>query len=79
MATEKYTKPSYASCEINDALNPPDLDLHLPEGEGFAPLPPRVSLAQMIQRSRQLREWFPDGLRSAEERWLAKTTDAFYL
>jgi hypothetical protein len=55
------------------------LDLHLPDGEGFASLPSRVSLAQMIRRSQQLREWFPDGLRSPEERWLAKTTQEFRL
>jgi hypothetical protein len=33
----------------------------------------------MIQRSRQLRQWFPDGLPSEEERWRAKTTDEFRL
>jgi hypothetical protein len=33
----------------------------------------------MIQRSRQLRQWFPLGLPAAEERWQAKTTEEFHL
>jgi len=69
-------KLSSGSCEIRDA---PSLDLHLPDGEGFSPLPPHVSLGQMIRRSHQLREWFPGGLRSPQERWLAKTTHEFQL
>jgi hypothetical protein len=51
----------------------------LRNGEGFDSLPPRVSLAEMIERSRQLRCWFPSGLRRAEERWQAKTDVAFHL
>jgi hypothetical protein len=77
--TEKCTKLSSGSCEIHDAPSAPNLDLHLPDGEGFKPLPPRVSLGQMIRRSHQLREWFPGGLRSPQERWLAKTTHEFQL
>ena len=78
MATEKYTKLSSASCEIHDGTSS-GLDLTLPDAEGFRSLPPRVSLARMIQRSRQLRRWFPSGLRSAEERWQAKTAVEFHL
>lgn len=78
MAPEKYTTPSSASCEIHDATSL-SLELNLPDGEGFRSLPPRVSLAQMIQRSRQLRRWFPSGLRSADERWQAKTATEFHL
>jgi hypothetical protein len=33
----------------------------------------------MIQRSGQLRQWFPLGLPAAEERWQAKTTEEFHL
>jgi hypothetical protein len=78
MATEKYTTPSSASYEIHDGTSS-RLDLTLPDAEGFRSLPPRVSLARMIQRSRQLRRWFPSGLRSAEERWHAKTAVEFHL
>jgi len=51
----------------------------LPEDPGFAALPPRVTLVEMIARSRQLRAWFPMGLRTPEERWQAKTTQEFRL
>jgi hypothetical protein len=78
MAIEKYMKPSSASCEIRDAVRP-SLELNLPDGGGFRPMPPRVSLARMIERNRQLREWFPSALRSAEERWQAKTSEEFRL
>jgi hypothetical protein len=78
MEAGKYTKPSAASCELRDAAAP-TLDLNLPDGKGFAPPPPRLTLAQMIQRSRQLREWFPEGVRSAQERWRAKTRAQFQL
>jgi hypothetical protein len=78
METEKYTTPSSASCALHDAAGPA-LELNLPDGEGFVPVPLRLSLAQMIQRSRQLRDWFPAGLHSAEERWQAKTNIAFQL
>ena len=78
MATDKYTTLSSASSEIHDATSPSQ-DLILPDAEGFRSLPPRVSLAQMIERSRQLRQWFPSGLRSADERWQAKTAAEFHL
>lgn len=78
MAAEKYTKPSSDSCEIHDAPSL-DLKLELPEGEEFSSLPPLVSLAELIRRSHQLRQWFPTGLRPAEERWQAKTTVEFHL
>jgi hypothetical protein len=38
-----------------------------------------VTLAQMIERSRQLRRWFPRGLRTPAERWQAKTSEEFHL
>lgn len=76
MAIEKYTTPSSASCEIHEATV---TQLRLPEDPDFAPLPPRVSLAKMIARSRQLRAWFPSGIRTPEERWQAKTTQEFRL
>jgi len=78
MATEKYTTPSSDSCEIREA-GAPSLDLTFPDGEPFRSLPPRVSLAQVIERSRPLRRWFPHGLRTAEERWRAKTDVEFHL
>jgi hypothetical protein len=78
MAAEKSTTHSSASCEIHDATSS-GLELDLPNGEGFGSLPPRVSIAEMIERSRQLRRWFPAGLRRAEERWQAKTAVEFHL
>lgn len=78
MAAETSTTPSFASCETPDSVFA-ELELKLPDGEGFRSLPPQVSLAKMIQRIRQLREWFPAGLRCPEERWQAKTTVEFQL
>ena len=78
MAPEKYTTTSSASCAIHEAAAL-SLELTLPDAEGFRSLPRRVSLARMIQRSRQLRQWFPSGLRRADERWQAKTTAEFHL
>jgi hypothetical protein len=78
MATAKSTTPSSDSCAIRDAAVAQG-PLDFPEQEAFRSLPPPVSLAQMIERSRQLRRWFPNGLRTAAERWQAKTTVVFRL
>jgi hypothetical protein len=43
------------------------------------PLPPLCSIEQMMQRSRELRRWFPAGLPTEEERWLAKSNVEFCL
>jgi len=55
------------------------MDLNFPDEAGIHSLPPRVSLAEMIRRNRQLRQWFPSGLRRPEERWQAKTNVEFHL
>ena len=78
MAAENYSTPSSDSCEIPDASGS-SLDLNLPDGEGIRSFPPRVSLAELIARNRQLRRWFPSGLRRTEERWQAKTAVEFHL
>ncbi len=78
MAPKKYTTRSSGSCEIHEAAATQS-SLDLPEGESFRPLPPRATLVQMIERSRQLRQWFPHGLRSPAERWQAKTNAEFRL
>jgi hypothetical protein len=78
MAPEKYTTRSSGFCEIHDAASA-GLELDLPSGEFFGSLPPLVSIVEMIERSRQLRRWFPKGLRSGEERWQAKTAAEFHL
>lgn len=70
--------PSSESSGIREALRP-SLELNLPVDEGFAPLPPLVSLPEMIQRSRQLRHWFPEGIATPEERWRAKSELPFVL
>jgi hypothetical protein len=51
----------------------------LPEGEAFRSLPPRVALAEWMERNRKLRQWFPAGLRRAGERWAAKSEVEFHL
>lgn len=78
MATERFTRPSSTSCEIHEEAAP-SLDLDFPSGDARRLLPPRIPLATMVQRNRQLRQWFPNGLKSPEERWSAKTTAEFYL
>ena len=70
--------PSSESSVIRDAARP-SLELNLPDGEGFAPLPPLVPLSAMIERSRQLRHWFPQGIPSSGERWRAKSDLPFSL
>jgi hypothetical protein len=78
MDPENYMKPFSASSEIHDAARP-SLELNFPAGRGCRWLPPQLSLDQMIQRNRQLRQWFPAGLRTEEERWKAKTGVEFRL
>ncbi len=78
MAPAKSTKSSSDSCGLRDAA-PPSVDLNLPDPEGFRSLPPVVSLAKMIERNRQFRQWFPAGLPSAIERWQARVTEEFRL
>lgn len=78
MAPEKYTTHSSASSEIHEAALP-SLDFVLPDTEDFRSTPPLVSLARMIYHNRRLRQWFPSGLPSAEERWRAKSTAEFRL
>lgn len=57
----------------------PSLDLNLPEGEGFRSMPPRLSMAEFVRRNQELRRWFPNGLKTPEERWKAKTEVEFHL
>lgn len=78
MATETSTRPSFASGETPDSVSADD-GLPLPDSDGFRSLPPQLSLVEMMRRTRQLREWFPAGLRSPEERWKAKTNVEFRL
>ncbi len=53
--------------------------LELPDGELCRSLPPLVSTEEMFQRIRQLRAWFPAGLRISGGRWKAKTAVKFRL
>lgn len=55
------------------------MDFQLPEDPGLPPQPSLVSLARLIARNRQLRALFPRGIRTAEERWRAKTNKEFCL
>lgn len=76
METPNYMKPSSESFVIRDATRP-SLDFELPDPKGFTSLPTQVSLERMLKGIRQMRTWFPAGIRSAEERWQAKSTDQF--
>jgi hypothetical protein len=78
MGPENSTIHSCASSELRDA-SPPSLELNLPEGDGFRSLPPLLSLVELIRRSQQLRQWFPSGLPTEEERWQAKGGTVFRL
>lgn len=78
MEQQNSMKPSSGSCVIRDAVRP-SLDFDLPDPEGFASLPTEVSLERMLRGIRQMRAWFPDGIRTAEERWQAKSIAPFEL
>jgi hypothetical protein len=78
MEPPNSTTRSSASCEIREVIAP-NLELNLPEGDGFRSLPPRLSLAQWMERNQQLRRWFPAGLPSEEERWERKRAAEFRL
>ena len=71
-------KPSSASLRNLESLLA-DFELEPVDEPLVRRLPPQVSLEEMRRRSRQLRAWFPAGIRSAEERWRDKTTDPFIL
>ena len=71
-------KPSSGSCANRDAARP-SLDFDLPDPEGFTSFPTEVSLERRLKGVRQMRAWFPVGIRTAEERWQAKTTHEFSL
>jgi hypothetical protein len=42
-------------------------------------LPAHASIVDVIRRSRELRCWFPESVRTLEERWLAKRGEEFQL
>jgi hypothetical protein len=77
-APENSMKHLSDFCVIRDTSQP-SLDLDLPVGEKLRCLPPWVTIERMIHLTRQLRQWFPQGLRSPEERWSAKTVEEFHL
>ncbi len=64
---------------MHDRAKPLGPDLALPDADSFHSLPPEIPLDQLVRRSHELRRWFPDGVRTAEERWQAKTLDEFRL
>jgi hypothetical protein len=78
MEPANYMKPSSASSAIREASRP-SLDFDLPDPEGFTSMPTWVSLERMMKGIRQMRAWFPAGIRTPEERWLAKTSQEFRL
>ncbi len=78
MERQRFMKPSPGSCAIRDAVRP-SLDFDLPDPEGFTSLPPEVSMERMLKGIRQTRAWFPEAMRTSEERWAAKTTEEFKL
>lgn len=78
MGHKNFTTPSSASYEIRDApLAGAGLDL--PEGIAPRSLPPCIALMDFVRRNRELRQWFPRGVKSAQERWAAKIDVEFSL
>jgi len=71
-------KPSSTFFIIRDAGRP-SLDFDLLDAEGFVSVPTWVSLERMMKGIRQMRAWFPAGIRTPEERWQAESTDQFEL
>ena len=79
MAAEKFMTPSSEFSAIREVAAPYGAELQLPDDPGLRSEPSRVSLPAMLARNRQLRAWFPRGIRTAEERWQAKTDKEFCL
>jgi hypothetical protein len=78
MGTGKSTTPSSDSCGTHDKALP-TLDLNLPDEDRFRSWPSRISMAEFVRRNQVLRQWFPNGLKTPEERWRAKTDVEFHL
>ena len=53
--------------------------MEFPSDPEFVSRPPLVSLALMAKRIRQLRQMFPKGIPTEEERWQRKFADEFSL
>lgn len=75
----KSTTPSSESCAIHEASAAYGGNLELPSDPEFVSRPPLVSLALMAERIRQLRQMFPKGIPTEEERWQRKFADEFSL
>jgi hypothetical protein len=83
VAIDKFVKPSSefsAGYSLEAGANSGD-ELLLPdaEAEGFVSLPPLLTIEEMTGRSRQLREWYPAGVPTTQERWEARVREPFEL
>lgn len=79
MVTKNFMTPSAASFDTTDPTIRNGETLTLPVDRGFQSLPPLVSMAVMIERSSDLRRWFPQGLPTEEERLKTKCDVEFVL
>ncbi len=79
MATKKSTKPSSESSVTREAPAPRGTEVEFPSDPDFVSRPPLVSLELMARRIRQLREMFPKGIPTEDERWLRKCDVEFHL
>ncbi|MCS1410379.1 MAG: hypothetical protein M2R45_03571 [Verrucomicrobia subdivision 3 bacterium] len=69
---------SFESCEnVESSIGAKEIDL--PNCEGLRVMPGGGSIEQMMERSHALRQWFPQGIPTAQERWEAKRAVEFRL
>jgi hypothetical protein len=72
-------KPSTDSSGIPKASPAAENDLEFPIEPGFRAFPPRIPLKDYCRRNRELRELFPKGVPTLEERWKRKVHVPFEL
>jgi hypothetical protein len=77
MEPANFTKRFSESSATEDSSMVPDLEF--PVEPNFRPDPPLVSLDIMAERIQQMREMFPNGIPTEEERLARKTPEEFVL
>jgi hypothetical protein len=79
MEAGRFTKPSSASFGSLEPKADSAVDLDLPIDPNFHSIPPLIPLADYCRRNRELRQWFPKGIPTDDERWKLKTATPFEL
>jgi len=72
-------KPSPESSGIPDrgTAQSEEATIELPEGSEFRPLPPLVSVEEVVRLSEQMRRMFPESVPTFEQRWAAHVREEF--